>query len=356
MTGIAELENVNVDAVAKMGQAELAELERLEANFDKVLEAAPSIKGAMKVHGFGSKDLWMCDPKSLKIIAGFNPRVFTARYQRRIEEYAQSMLANGWFPNSVLSGYTAVEDGEIVIYITAGHTRLLALDLANKIAAERGLPLILEVPVTVKTKGVSMDDLQVALIRENVDQTLTPYEHGIVIQRLVNAGYDDAEIERRTGVSRPWMTKLLKLMAAPNRLKMLVAHEFITATLAIDLIEEYKGDALKVIEESMAQKAMKTQAPEGEKVAITKRDVIASPEQRTAKVVKKFAPTMHKTLSTVFHDPGVSKLRPETQAMLLELMEELKAAQAKAGGAEPGSEANSNQTQLFESQEPTAAA
>jgi hypothetical protein len=349
MTDLAELNNLNLDDVAKLGDAELAEIENLEASFNTVLEAAPSIKGAMKAHGCGSKDLWMCDPTVLKVIKGFNPRVFTARYQRRIEEYAQSMLVNGWFPNSVLAGYTAVENGEIVIYITAGHTRLLSLALANKKATELGLPQIVEVPVTVKTKGVSMDDLQVELIRGNADSSLTPYEQGIVIQRLVRAGHDEAEIEVRTGVKNPWMGKLLKLMAAPHKLKMLVAHEFITATLAIDVIEEFKGKALQVIEEAMAAKAAKSNCAAGDKVHITKRD-IRTPEQRTAKAVAKFAPTMHQTLNRVFLDPGVRNLRPETQTMLAELIDELKKAQAKAAGEDLSGQVDTNQTSIFDAQ------
>lgn len=350
MTYIAELEQVDADALAKMGQAEFSELEKLEAHFDKTLDAAPSIKGAMKVYGFGSADLWKCDPKALKVIEGFNPRVFTERYKRRIQEYAESMIQNGWFPNSVLKGYTAVEEGEVVIYITAGHTRLLALPIANEQRAKLGYPLIEEVPVVVKTKGVSMDDLQVELIRENVDQTLTPYEQGVVVQRMVRAGIEEKEIERRTGVKNPWLSKLLKLMAAPYKLKMMVAHEFITATLAISIIEEYKGEALRIIEESMAQKAKASNpnAPEGEQVAITKRDIVKTPEQRTAKVVSKFAPSMHQALSKVYSDPGVSKLSPETQALLVELMEELKKAQNKADGIDPASQVDPNQKTIFD--------
>lgn len=355
MGNLAELGQVELDEVAKLGQVQLDEIEKLEANFDTVLEAAPSIKGAMKVHGAGSKDLWLVDPTVLKIVKGFNPRVFTAKYHRRIEDYAESMLANGWYPNSVLSGYTAVENGETVIYITSGHTRLLSLAAANKISLEsngvRGA-FIAEVPVTVKTKGVSMEDLQVGLIRENVDSSLTPYEKGIVIQRLVRAGISEEEIEFRTGVKNPWLTKLLKLMAAPNRLKMLVAHEVVTATLAIDLIEEHKSKALEVIEAALAAK--KSGAADGGQVHLTKRDIEVTPEKRVAKVVSRFAPTMHSTLTKVYSDPGILNLRPETQAMLVELMENLKAAQDKAGGVVVGAEVDV-QTTIFDQQTRAAA-
>ena len=141
------------------------QLTLLEADFTKELEAG-SIKGAMKQYGASSKDLWLVAPSALKVMDNFNPRVMNDSYRGKIRAYADSMLANGWIPNSVLNGYTALEDGELVIYVTSGHTRLLSVALANSEGAT-----ISHVPVTVRTKGVSMDDLQVELIQENEKNT-----------------------------------------------------------------------------------------------------------------------------------------------------------------------------------------
>lgn len=347
MSDLLTLDQSKLDEMDKLGKTHLKEIEKLEANFDTVLEPAPSIKGAMAVHNAGRANLWLCDPAVLQIIEGFNPRVFTAAYNKRINDLADSMLANGWYPNSVLNGFTAVENGETVIYVTSGHTRLLALDIANKKAKKQGLPLIDRVPVTVQTKGVSMDDLQIELIRGNTDSSLTPFEQGVVVQRLVRAGFTDAQIESRTGVKNPWLGKLLKLMAAPNQLKMLVAHDVITATLAIDTIEEHKGKALEVLEAALAAKKAQLTGGDTEKpVRVTKKDIAVSPEKLAAKAVMKFAPTMQTTLNRVVADPGLKALSAETRELLAELMASLeKATKEATGGNEL--EANSNQMDLL---------
>lgn len=199
-----------MSAKLKNEAAQQAQLEALEAPFNVQLEAG-SIKGTMKEIDASSRDLWMVKPSDLRVIPGFNPRVRNASYEAKIREYADSMVANGWLPNSVLNGYTAIdpETQEKVVYVTDGHTRLEALQLAKKEGRD-----IAEVPVTVNIKGVSMQDLNVALIQSNEKNSLSPYEKGVVCLRLLQDGVKEAEVQRRTGVKNPWFNKIMKLMAA----------------------------------------------------------------------------------------------------------------------------------------------
>lgn len=324
--------NSNVIAITADQEAELL---NLEAPFNTVLEAAPSIKGAMKMYGVGSKDLWMADPKVLRVIEGFNPRVNTAKHRANIRKYANSMKAIGWIANSVLKGYTAVENGEVVIYITAVHSRLKAVALANSEGAD-----IFEVPIIVKTKGVSMDDLDNELIAENEASPLTAYEKGVVILRKVRANHSLEDISRDTGVDLPWMGKLLKLMAAPNRLKQLVAFDYISATLAIDTIEEHGPKALEMLEQTLALKngsavVVTEDGPGKDHKRVTQKDLnAASPEKRQFKVFKKYAPTMHNALTKVTSDPGYAGLSAATRQQLDGLMAEVQKAGAEANGYE----------------------
>jgi hypothetical protein len=41
------------------------------------------------------------------------------------------MKTEGFYKHCALAGFVAMEDGEKVIYVYAGHSRLLAVDLAN---------------------------------------------------------------------------------------------------------------------------------------------------------------------------------------------------------------------------------
>ena len=275
------------------------QLKKLEADFNTQLVPG-SIKGAMKSANASSRDLWFVPYKNLKELPGFNVRVINASYIAKTNEYADSMVENGWLRNSILEGFVAVENGEQVIYYTAGHTRLRAVEIANSRGAN-----IEYVPIVICTKAVSMDDLQVALIQGNEANALSLYEKGIVCNRLLKAGYSEADIERRTGVKNPILGKLFKLMAAPFKLKELVAFETISATFAFEMIEQHGPKALEVIQGAI------NKASEKGSVKVTKKFVEGADR---LKLIKKSAPSMFSTLESIKDDPGYSGLSPELRA------------------------------------------
>lgn len=328
----------------------------LEAPFELQLVAG-SIKGAMKVSNAGSKDLWQVPVTAIKVLAGYQAKVHNKTYIARVHHLAESMVEIGWLDGSVLSGYTATVEGESepVIYVIGGHTRLLALEIANKARAKRGLAPIDSVPMSVNTKGVSMDDLNVQMIRGNENGELAPYEQGIVCKRLLGAGHDEKAVQLMTGVKDPWFSRLMLLMAAPNKLKQMVAFEVIAATFAIEMIEEHGPKALKVIEEVQAELAAKTKpGPDGvqtpaSEIKVSKKHMPKTPEQQTAKVFKKLAPVMHITLREVQADPGFSSLSKENQETIMRLMDELKDVK------EETTEANTSQASLLDAVEDVAA-
>ncbi|MCU6502280.1 hypothetical protein LPN04_31245 [Rugamonas sp. A1-17] len=385
---------VTQESIANIGQLQLLDQTEFDAQFESrekeltllesektlALEPAPSIKGIMKVHGAGSDNLWKVPLAALTIIPGHNPRVNNARNRARIRAIANSMVSEGWYANSVLMGYTAKDrnTGEESIVITAGHTRYLAVQLANAELTEKpGGVLITEVPVVIRTKGVSMDDIQVELIRGNVDGSLAPYEKAIVCQRMYRAGHSLALIEQRTGVRDPWLSKLLKLMSAPEKLKQLVAYEVITATFAIDMIEECGLEgALVKIQEALSRKypglvinpAGDDSAGDGVQgqqyplldVSSDQSNPIPQPENaapeaapqsqakpfqpkitlkdvnRTSafdKEVRKFAPSMATALQNVKNDPAFASLSPSVRSDLDKLGEELASLKKKLEGA-----------------------
>jgi ParB family chromosome partitioning protein len=283
----------------------------LDADFTKVLTPG-SIKAAMKEAGAGSRDAWQVAPTSLKVIDGFNVRVNTDKLRAHIRSLADSMKSEGFYQHMPLSGYVAMEDGAQVIYITAGHNRLAAVLLANSEGAE-----IVKVPVIVSMAGVSMEDLIVELVRGNSAAPLTVYETAIVCKRLARAGWENSEIAKRLGFSEQHVINLLSLMSSHIDIRVLVANEQISASMAIDMIAKHGDKALQLILDAVDNAAA------GGKKRVTKRFVEGAAHQT---LIKKSAASMYATLAEVQADPAFSSLSDDTRAKLADLLAQIDAA------------------------------
>lgn len=315
----------------------MSNMKQIEAGQQGSLVPA-NLKQTMKDNDFKSSDLWVGHPSKLHVIQGFNPRVDTPKYQAHIRNIANSIKENGFYKNKPLTGYVAVVDGENVVYIYGGHTRLLAVNLANSEGA--GVEAI---PVIVSPmKELSQDDMLVSLVQDNTGMVLTAYEEAVVCKRLRGAGVSEKAIAARLDRSEAWVASLLTLMGAPFKLRELVAFEKISATAAIDLIKTHGGDiALEKIEAALAAKA----ANGGKPVRVTMKDV--GTKDPFDKVIKKSAKSIYLALTSVKADPGYKKLSVENQGKLNELFEELEKSKATDAGAASNPADDSLQPNLF---------
>lgn len=280
-------------------------MEQAEADFDTVLTPG-SIKTAMKDAGAGSRDLWQVEPHKLRVIEGLNPRINTPGYQAHIRSLADSMKSEGFYQDQALAGYVSVEDGNQVISIYSGHSRLLAVALANSEGAE-----IVRVPVSVSQAGLSMEDITVALVKGNTGRPLTPYETAIVCKRLVRYNMDTDEIAKRLGFSNQYVCNLLSLMSAHHQIREMVANEVVSATIAIDMLAKYGEKALaKLLEAVEAAKGAGKQR-------VTNRFVEGAVFKKT---VKRSAESMFDTLNKVKADPAFLSLSSEVRTSLEELL------------------------------------
>lgn len=278
----------------------------LEADFTTTLVPG-SIKAGMKALDAGSRDLWQIDPTKLRVIEGFNPRVLNDEYRAHIRGIADSIKSEGYFQDQPMAGYVATVDGEPVVYVYSGHTRLEATLIAIKEGAE-----ITRVPVVVSQAGLSMEDMTVALIRGNGGRSLTYYESAVVCKRLVKYGFTEDEIAARTGITSSLVRNRLTLMAAPLKLREMVANDSMSATLAIDLLNSHGDKALEKAEEAKAR------ADVAGKTKI--RKVAATPR---SKFVKKSAPKLYEVAKCVLSDSGFARLHPQVKDMLKDLLAEI---------------------------------
>lgn len=317
-------------------------MEQLEADFTATINPGV-LKEAMKAAGASSGDLWKLPLYKLRIIEGFNLRVRTPQYQAKIEEYAELLANEGWLPHEPMKGLVQHDEatGTNDVYIFDGHTRLLALPLANAKRSAKGLPLISDVTVIAipsKKNGkepISIADLTVAMIQANMSNPHTAYELALGCKRLADDHIQNGEIARRLSLSTEWVKSLLLLMSAPQELRARVANEALTVTLAVQLLKEHGDDAAGMVEEAAAEKEA-----QGKEVKITRKNI--KPNSPFTKAVKRSAPAMYATLSDVKKDPAFAHLDANTREKLLELLDTLEKAK------DDGAVDHSKQTTIFD--------
>jgi ParB family chromosome partitioning protein len=157
----------------------------------------------------------------LRTIPGFNVRVReTNDYRSDLDALKQSIRENGFYTNKPLAGYIGKDGDADVIYITDGHRRLEAVQEINAEALNDG-EQIEGLPVVLKPADSSIGDLTIALAQDNSGRPLTPYEMGIVVQRLAgmkdgegNAIYSKADIARKLSITERYIDDLNVLVAA----------------------------------------------------------------------------------------------------------------------------------------------
>lgn len=275
-------------------------------DFDSNLTAG-NVKAAMKEAGAVSADLWQVAPDRLRVLEGFNARVKNEAYTGRVRWIADSIKANGYYKDKPLSGFVAREDGVDVIYVTGGHRRHEAVNLAISEGVE-----VPHVPVVVKPKGTGMEDLTVDLIVGNEGEPLTTYEQAVVCKRLAGFGWDSKEIARRVGYSTAqYVDGLLALAAAPLPIRKMVIESVISATTAIDAIKKHGDKAVDVLLAAVVKAG-------GGRVTAK-----AMPGAEFKKACKKAAEPMYTALTKVKADPGFAGLSEEVRGILAELLKGL---------------------------------
>jgi len=304
------------------------------------------LKDAMKAAGASSGDLWKLPFDQLHIIENFNLRVHTPQYQAKVEEYAELLANEGWLAHEPMKGLVQHDEasGKNLVYIFDGHTRLLALPLANEKRAARGLPPISDVTVIAipskKEKNskepISLADLTVAVIQANMKNPHTAFELALACKRLADARFPNSDIAKKLNLSTEWVKNLLLLMTAPQELRERVASEALTVTLAVQLLKEHGADeAAEMVEEAAAEKEA-----EGKPVRITRKNI--KPNNPFTKAVKRSAPAMFTALESVKQDPAFAKLNAATREKLLAIMADLEKAK------DDGAVDHSKQTTIFD--------
>lgn len=291
------------------------QIHSLGSNPDIVLVGG-SIKGAMKAANASSRDLWIVQRSAIRVIENFNVRIHNQALKDHIRGLANSMKLEGFKPEHPLAGYVSNEDGALVIYLTDGHNRLDAFDLAVSEGAEMS-----ELPMVISSKGRSMEDITVGLVTSNTGKPLDPLEKAFVCKRLTQFNWDSKRIAERLGFSAiTYVDDLLMLAGSPIDVIQMVSEEKVSAATAIQMLKQHGNKAPQMLQEGLER--AKTQG----KAKLTKR-FTTDPGM---KFVTRSAPTLFTTVKEISADPAFQQLEPNLREKVETLMKEIADLQAKA--------------------------
>jgi ParB-like chromosome segregation protein Spo0J len=268
--------------------------------FELNLTNASNAKNVLK--DSGAKDqrekLWMVPFEKLVILPDFNVREHDARREERIERFAQDMETNGYLMSKPMEVFV---DGEGRIIVTDGHTRHEAIARARS----RKEGILENIPCVPAPPNTTMKDLTVNLHKSNDSEKLSPLGLSILVERLVKQfGSTTAEAAKELGISPKYSKQLLLLAEAPARIRELIMSGQVSATFAIQMLEEHGENALEVLEQSLAGAKAK-----GKKRATKKNS--RTPEDIKILEIQKHAITMYQLVETMFEIEDLDEKLPK---------------------------------------------
>lgn len=266
---------------------------------------------------FTAGDLWNVDPRTIKVIPGYNIRVRNAAFFEKLALLTQSIYENGFKKDSALSVIVIRdEDGGQSIYVKRGHRRLESTLAAIAMGKE-----IATIPCIIASDNCSEEDMTSDLVESNNGEPLTQYETAIACKRMSRFIPDDhAAIAKRLGLWPTQVTDYLLLINGPIEISNYVRDDVVSFTLAVELLQEHGPKALQVIEQGRARSAAAGNKTE----KLMPRFV---PGKVIKKAVTKAAPAMKDAILEIRKDEGFSQLSLENQQKLEEILEQFRLAE-----------------------------
>lgn len=170
----------------------------------------------------GRSDVHRVDPRELFIKAGWNMRDEGPDLDAHIDMLAQSIASEGVRePISV-----KLEDGKL--WVTNGHCRTRA----TMRAIEHYKAEIVSVPVISEDRHANEADLLFSQILRNSGKPLTAMEQARVFKKLLNMGWQQTDLAKKSGLSAGRVSQVLDLLTMPAPVQAMVAQGAVSASLA----------------------------------------------------------------------------------------------------------------------------
>lgn len=275
---------------------------------------------------------WRAAIEDIRIIPHFNVRVKNAAYYAHIDSLTQSIVENGYYKDKPIAGYLAQEGKKLVIYCTDGHCRIEA----TRKAIALGIP-IKELPVILKEKSTTLEDLTVALVRSNDGLKLSPLELAIACKRLGGFGWNYQTIATKIGITEEYVGQLMTLAGAPASIRAMIEAGEATAGVALAALRDHGSDAAQVMSNALEQAKAKGK---------TKLTAKFLPSAVLKRAQTKSAPVMFSAIEKIKQDKAFGSLSKDVQSLVQEILDQIEAAKKEAAKqAEPstGDEASTQE-------------
>lgn len=257
--------------------------------------------------------------EDLRVKPDFNPRIQDEEYHKHIRSLADSMKREGFKPEHPVTGIIQVTKGKPKVDITDGACRYAAVLLA----ISEGARDIQEIPVILKDKSTTIEDLTWSLAEANGGKHFTTLEMAVVVKRLKRFGNENKVIAERLGMTPERVGQLLTLAGAPRVIREMIEKGEIAAGLALDTYREMGPDAAEVL--TTAAAAKKAEAG-GVVKKVTARDL---PTVIYKRAVVKSAPALVDVVREVQTSVHFAALPDELREKIDRLLKEI--ADAKEG-------------------------
>ncbi len=196
------------------------------------------------------KEFYQIDPRLLRIKDEWNSRDFSDPANiAHVEELAKSIAENG-----VREPLKVYLEGETP-YVTNGECRLRAVMLC----IDRGID-VKAVPVLAEDRLANEADRLFTQFISNSGKPFGPIENARLFKRLLDMGWQQNDIAKKTGFSGGRISQLLELLTLPLVLQKFITEGKASATMVLNVFKKHNGDvALAVAELSGAVQVAESQ-------------------------------------------------------------------------------------------------
>lgn len=203
-------------------------------------------------------EYYQIDPRKLQIRADWNSRDFSdPANQQHVEDLAKSIAENG-----VREPLKVYLEGDVA-YITNGECRYRAVMLL----IERGVD-IKAVPVLAEDKNGNDADRLFTQFISNSGKPFGPIENARLFKRLMDMGWQQQEIAKKTGFSGGRVSQLLELLRLPLVLQKFIVEGKASASMVLQVWKKHNEDTALAVAELSG--AVAVAAEQGRKRAMPK--------------------------------------------------------------------------------------
>ncbi len=194
---------------------------------------------AIKDFASGRTDVYKIDPAKLQIREGWNSRDFSDPANiAHIEDLAKSIEENG-----VREPLKVMQEGDI-LYVTNGECRYRAI----KLLLSRGIE-VKAVPVMGEDRNANDADRLFTQFLSNSGKPFVPIENARLFKRLLDMGWQQNEIAKKTGFSGGRISQLLALLQLPVALQKFITEGKASANFVLSVWKKHNEDTALALAE-----------------------------------------------------------------------------------------------------------